>query len=101
MQFFCNSLRVARRHWSKLLSRNESKIKTSEKIGRMVLDTAIFFVLCTVFSIFTDVVTKHVLGILSLPVTLTLAQFVVSAACGYVYLNILRLHPAGATHKHN
>jgi drug/metabolite transporter (DMT)-like permease len=57
------------------------------------MSTALFFVGCTVFSIMTDIITKSVLGQLPLPITLTLAQFSVSALCGFLYLHVLKLHP--------
>ena len=48
---------------------NASQIKSG-----VIVSTAIFFVLCTLFSILTDVVTKDILAMAKLPITLTLLQ---------------------------
>ena len=63
--------------------------------------TAIYFALCTLFSIFTDVITKDILNISHLPVTLTLAQFGVSSLCGIFVLHVLRIHPSQRVTREN
>lgn len=49
------------------------------------------FVLCTGFSIVTDIITKDILST-KLVATLTLAQFAASTCCGFLVLHVLRLH---------
>lgn len=58
-----------------------------------LFDVAIgtFFLLCTVFSILTDVLTKDILS-KKLSVTATLVQFFVSSVCGFAILFVFRLH---------